>query len=590
MGAQRRRRPWPRSRRTAAARRGTPRRRPRWRRCRPPARCRPRSPRLAGPARPPGRPRRRAGRTPRSPAWSSRPAGAASGTRSGQARPSAIGISMSGGQAWTSVEPSTNSTIECTTQVGCTTTSMRSKGMPKSRCASITSRPLLTRVAELIVMTGPMSQVGWASACSGVTSASSLGGAAAERARRSRSAPGGVPPRRVPPRRHWASAECSESTGTIWPGLARPVTSGPPMISDSLLARASVLPASRAASVGRSPTAPVMPLSTTSQRDGRPPRPRPPPPARSTPARTRRPAARTARGCDPPAVSPTTRNRSGLARTRSRAWVPIDPVEPRMTMSRCAIRTMLPIRCQSDACRVSAFHPFGHYVASQDRRRQSARGPRERHDRTMKRSRLLALVTAATTVAALAACAAPEDDNEATTTESGVSAAEATSAEDFGGMDALVEAAQEEGTLNVIALPPDWANYGEIIDTFAEKYDIKVNSDQPTGGQPGRDQRGQRPQGHRQGARRLRPRPVGGSRQHRPVRAVQGRDLRRHPRRVQGPRRRLGQRLRRLHGDRLRLRQGPRRHLGRRPAQARVQGRGRAQRRPDRRPARRSAA
>ena len=98
----------------------------------------------------------------------------------------------------------------------------------------------------------------------------------------------------------------------------------------------------------------------------------------------------------------------------------------------------------------------------------------------MKRSRLLALVTTATTVVALAACAAPEDDDEGTTTESGVSAAEATSVEDFGTMDDLIAAAQEEGELNVIALPPDWANYGEIIDTFAEKYDIEVNSDQPT--------------------------------------------------------------------------------------------------------------
>ena len=60
-------------------------------------------------------------------------------------------------------------------------------------------------------------------------------------------------------------------------------------------------------------------------------------------------------------------------------------------------------------------------------------------------------------------------------------AATATSAEDFGGMDDLVEAAQEEGELNVIALPPDWANYGEIISAFSEKYDIKVNSAQPDG-------------------------------------------------------------------------------------------------------------
>ena len=41
------------------------------------------------------------------------------------------------------------------------------------------------------------------------------------------------------------------------------------------------------------------------------------------------------------------------------------------------------------------------------------------------------------------------------------------------------KAAQDEGTLNVIALPPDWANYGEVISTFEDKYDIKVSSDQP---------------------------------------------------------------------------------------------------------------
>nr|WP_246422023.1 extracellular solute-binding protein [Nocardiopsis mwathae] len=58
-------------------------------------------------------------------------------------------------------------------------------------------------------------------------------------------------------------------------------------------------------------------------------------------------------------------------------------------------------------------------------------------------------------------------------------AATATSAEDFGGLDALVEAAQEEGQLNVIALPPDWANYGEMISTFEDKYGITVNSASP---------------------------------------------------------------------------------------------------------------
>jgi putative spermidine/putrescine transport system substrate-binding protein len=58
----------------------------------------------------------------------------------------------------------------------------------------------------------------------------------------------------------------------------------------------------------------------------------------------------------------------------------------------------------------------------------------------------------------------------------------ATSAASQGGMDALVKAAQAEGTLNVIALPPDWANYGAIISAFSSKYGIAVNSINPNGG------------------------------------------------------------------------------------------------------------
>lgn len=65
------------------------------------------------------------------------------------------------------------STMEWMIDCGCTTTSMRSKPMSNSRWASMTSSPLFTRVAELIVMTGPIDQVGWASAISGVTSARS---------------------------------------------------------------------------------------------------------------------------------------------------------------------------------------------------------------------------------------------------------------------------------------------------------------------------------------------------------------------------------------------------------------------------------
>jgi putative spermidine/putrescine transport system substrate-binding protein len=97
----------------------------------------------------------------------------------------------------------------------------------------------------------------------------------------------------------------------------------------------------------------------------------------------------------------------------------------------------------------------------------------------MKRTRLLGFAAAAVLVAGIAGCAPPEKKSEGGQTESGGNASEAKSAEDFGGMDALVEAAKKEGQLNVIALPPDWANYGAIIKAFGDKYGIKVNSAQP---------------------------------------------------------------------------------------------------------------
>jgi putative spermidine/putrescine transport system substrate-binding protein len=45
----------------------------------------------------------------------------------------------------------------------------------------------------------------------------------------------------------------------------------------------------------------------------------------------------------------------------------------------------------------------------------------------------------------------------------------------------LVAAAKKEGKLNTIALPPDWANYGEIMSTFQKKYGIKITNDNPNG-------------------------------------------------------------------------------------------------------------
>ena len=74
-------------------------------------------------------------------------------------------------------------------------------------------------------------------------------------------------------------------------------------------------------------------------------------------------------------------------------------------------------------------------------------------------------------VAAVSAAGAATSTNWATVT----------SAAQGGGMKALVAAAKAEGTLNVIALPPTWANYQTQISTFSKKYGIKVKSYNPNG-------------------------------------------------------------------------------------------------------------
>ncbi|WP_375483703.1 ABC transporter substrate-binding protein [uncultured Jatrophihabitans sp.] len=57
----------------------------------------------------------------------------------------------------------------------------------------------------------------------------------------------------------------------------------------------------------------------------------------------------------------------------------------------------------------------------------------------------------------------------------------AQSAQAGGGMAALVSAAKKEGKLNVIALPPTWANYASIIAGFTKQYGIAVTSENPDG-------------------------------------------------------------------------------------------------------------
>jgi putative spermidine/putrescine transport system substrate-binding protein len=94
----------------------------------------------------------------------------------------------------------------------------------------------------------------------------------------------------------------------------------------------------------------------------------------------------------------------------------------------------------------------------------------------------LALAGAAAAALLTAGCSSSGSaSGSSTSTSSSVNWATETSAAGGGGMNALVTAAKKEGTLNVIALPPTWANYGTIINTFEKKYGITVNSTLPDG-------------------------------------------------------------------------------------------------------------
>jgi putative spermidine/putrescine transport system substrate-binding protein len=49
-------------------------------------------------------------------------------------------------------------------------------------------------------------------------------------------------------------------------------------------------------------------------------------------------------------------------------------------------------------------------------------------------------------------------------------------------LEELIAAAKTEGQLTTIALPHDWANYGEMIETFKTKYGLKINELNPDAG------------------------------------------------------------------------------------------------------------
>jgi putative spermidine/putrescine transport system substrate-binding protein len=102
----------------------------------------------------------------------------------------------------------------------------------------------------------------------------------------------------------------------------------------------------------------------------------------------------------------------------------------------------------------------------------------------MKKRSLAALALVATAAIALAGCASGTSAGSGGDTKTLTLAEKqkATSVKDFGGFDGLVAAAKKEGHLNVITLPPSWANYGKIIQGFEKKYpEIKIDSQNPDG-------------------------------------------------------------------------------------------------------------
>jgi len=80
----------------------------------------------------------------------------------------------------------------------------------------------------------------------------------------------------------------------------------------------------------------------------------------------------------------------------------------------------------------------------------------------------LGILLASTALAALPANAA-------------VKASNATTVGQLGGFDKLVALAKKEGTLNLIATPRDWADYGDAMDLYTKAFGIKIVSDNPDG-------------------------------------------------------------------------------------------------------------
>ncbi|MGN6792751.1 MAG: ABC transporter substrate-binding protein, partial [Streptosporangiaceae bacterium] len=97
----------------------------------------------------------------------------------------------------------------------------------------------------------------------------------------------------------------------------------------------------------------------------------------------------------------------------------------------------------------------------------------------MRNKKTIAVAAAALSGALLAAgCSSGSSSGGS---NSGKDWSKVTSVAQGGGMKALIAAAKKEGELNVITLPANWANYGNIMKDFTAKYGIKINDANPDG-------------------------------------------------------------------------------------------------------------
>ncbi|MFJ4165900.1 ABC transporter substrate-binding protein [Microbacterium sp. NPDC089698] len=87
-----------------------------------------------------------------------------------------------------------------------------------------------------------------------------------------------------------------------------------------------------------------------------------------------------------------------------------------------------------------------------------------------RRARIGAGIALATSAALLLSACSGSASADPASSGSAAKASTATSLKDFGSLADLEKAAEAEGKLNVIALPHDWANYGEILAAFTKKY------------------------------------------------------------------------------------------------------------------------